>query len=394
MDITAKGVIVSGSLGIVAAVGLLLLTDRIGSDGSRRSPMAVDPGPSHQPSGAGNPTGPSPNSQSVAGAHQPAAPRVGSPKIDSVKLDRLLKLGAHPKDRQNPPEVDGVTDEEILDMGPEEVRSLFDDVLDAVNQSGTPVHYFDLGRIGLLAGGEGLAEQSVDLLLAAYEGGSEAAAYYLAQVVEDDELMLALLAESADGGFAPAVELLSMHDEDDAAGETNDAQQLFSTFNWPEFLAAAYRHQTSEHARTPLWTIAYITKLNESIGQMAWRTRDPQSLLALYDPGLENLMARKSFSEASAEEMMAMTSQAGARLFSLFNTLKKETANAESFEELLAASMGSMEKAMPGTNVTTYAQIAEYGAKDGLQLIFLYDKDPEAFEQVYRGILDFVYNEL
>ncbi|MEM7239340.1 MAG: hypothetical protein AAF501_16160, partial [Pseudomonadota bacterium] len=213
-------------------------------------------------------------------------------------LDLVDELAAHPDDPDKPEDVAGVYDDDLALLHPDDAAFLLEEGIDLARErlATNPRFAFELGRVALLHGDPGVA---IDLLTAAADAGSAAAAGYLGTLANDPEEARQRLAQAIDGGFAPAADALAALDaeiaqvEEDArrAQEEEERRQAaqrqsanFENFNRPDIIRALAEDTTGSVDRNTL--LIYISKMNSVLAEpSAWFRAGPGFDLEL-DPTL------------------------------------------------------------------------------------------------------------
>lgn len=315
-------------------------------------------------------------------------------------LDLLDELAAHPDDPDKPDYVSGVYDDELAQLHPEDAAFLLEQGISLARERlGTEPRYaFEVGRVALFHGDPGVA---LDLLSAAADAGSAAAAGYLGAMAEDPVEAEALLQQAVAGGFAPANEALaSLKDEiAQAEAEARQAQEDeerrqnsqgrdagFDSFNRPDIIKALTSDQTGSIDRNTL--LIYISKMNSVLTEpSAWFRAGAGFDLEL-DP---TLTPRLNYILSTDPTLMRDLSSRGLNAIwgALSGMAKERQQQQQNGRFDPAGEISAFNKGMVG-GMHNFALLTSQAEQDGKRLLLLYQQDPHAFRQVYGGIKRFV----
>lgn len=326
---------------------------------------------------------------------------ISAEDLDPVAvLAALDDLAAHPDDPLKPAGIAGVTDEQIEALHQDDVAFILDDALaiarDAIAES--PRYLFEVGRVALYHGEPNAA---FDLLIEAAEAGSAAAAGYLGWLAEDDATAHAWLSQAVAGGFASAQQIL---DDMTALPSRTTAQaspqipkrsvaDITEGFQRADLLKAMVEKDYEYLRQYRTESISYMLKLNSVLTDpSAWfRTNS-----AFFEQDLDHeLMLNLNYITATDPDYLQDIVEIGVGgLWGMFQSLASERQsqqNAGTWDpaaEIAAANRGSIQHTQQIALLTTAAEW------DGKRLLALYAEDPEAFREIYRGMVSYVRGAL
>lgn len=326
-------------------------------------------------------------------------------KIILETIDQI----AHPDDSQNPQNLMGMTDEELVGLPSDDILALIEEALPyAEKQLDNPRYLFALGRAEWLHGND---EQAFQILSLAAENGSAAANGYLARIVEDWEETTVYLQKAVDGGFPPAKEWMEELDQMLAESEAEEEKIIlsadqeqkrsdidFNAFSFPAIMCAFYEGNTKQYTKEPILYINYVASVNDALNDqsMLFMVENPREYKQALDPNLSFEVGRRM-----ATSMVATKQAIGAGL-NMFRGMLEAMANTRQSGGSVQDEVVAMNKALLGDNrdpnsksvYVTIKEMEQYGTKDGQILGFLFDQNPDAFKKIYKGMQVFVREQL
>ncbi len=312
-----------------------------------------------------------------------------SPRELEKRIGEVLDdLGGHPDDPQLPDGVLGASDEVIASMDPMEIKLLLQDpdVIGFITRhEDEPRYAFALGRMAMFHGYTSMSEQ---LLRIAMNGGSGAAAAYLADPLftQSDTDANALLVKAIDLGFEPAQAWLP---EEPMAFSANVPTAgtggfRFSDFDQPEVIQAFYEGRDPP-GLSELETWAYINSFLRSISDTSnlFMVENPRAYYMELSPSVQ---VHAEIAMATSAEVMSESMNIGIQQFlgmlsgmeSGGNNLNNLTGTVTQMNKNMIAPMQSL------------MFVRASGEHDGKRLALGYDSYTNDFRRVYAGVKRYV----
>ncbi|MEH6474982.1 MAG: hypothetical protein V7727_04800, partial [Sneathiella sp.] len=172
----------------------------------------------------------------------------------------------------------------------------------------------------------------------------------------------------------------------------------FSHFSFPELVKAFYEGGSSRYASQPLIPLAYVSAINKTLNDqgMLFLIEDVKSYVRELDPSLSFEAIRKLQTTNAA---VSQTTQAGMRMLgnvlrAIGNTRSNGGTVTEEVVAMNKALLGGGNANSGGASYVTVIEAKEKGTLDGRTLALMYDDNPEAFRQIYKGMIRYVRQEV
>lgn len=343
----------------------------------------------------------SPSSQPTSNTSNTAQSSQDSDR--DLALRYLEDMAAHPDDPQNPPGVEGVSDEELASVPYEEIEELF--AMSYQYAYEEPIearHIFALGRAAYLHDDE---EFALELLKDASEKGSAAAYAYLAMLTDDSEsqTMKKYLQKSVRGGFAAAKPWLAEVEDIISEQAQAQAQSLppppihrqktsssidYSYFNQPNLIKAFYNQNAGGLGVSELEMLTYINSVQELFmdqSSVLFITSNP-GILREPDPNLGVAVTQKMVSSNAMGQAMDMGMQNMMNLLeALAGAHRNNSSPMQGAQDMINSQINTKSSTM------NLVALKNQATQDARLLVVSYDSNPEFLRRVYQGMRKYVY---
>lgn len=317
------------------------------------------------------------------------------------KIDKI----AHPNDPDNPANLAGLTDEELVELPGEKIEKLIDKGLPYAKKAEEPRYLFALGRAEWLHGDD---ERAFEILSLAADKGSAAANAYLARITNDLDQSEAFLQLAIGGGFKPAQKWLAelkqfqAQEEEEVvshSGQEGQAEDIdFNSFSLGYVMRAFYEGNTQQYTQEPIGYLTYVRAVSDTLSDqgMLFMMENPKAYVRELDPNLSFEVDRKMLTNRTAMRQ-GIDSTYGVLFDALGKMMVTRQAGGSIEDEILTMNeslLGGGENQEGRQSYLTLLEVKNRGLKDGRILAFMFEDNTEAFRKIYKGMQRFVREQM